>query len=71
VGGPLGGQERGRGIRGGEGQSGTNQGQVWTGIRATRVKGGFPRSKRAICHTDKQGVVQGGGESQKKDVLSR
>jgi hypothetical protein len=41
-GGPLG-DEKGEGeSRGGEGQSGTNQGQVWTRIRTMGVKGGFP-----------------------------
>jgi hypothetical protein len=41
-GGPLGGGKGEGESRGGEKQSGTNQGQVWTRIHTTRVKGGFP-----------------------------
>ncbi len=37
-----------------EGQSGNNQGQVWTRICTTRVKGDFQVSKGVIYYTNRQ-----------------
>ncbi len=58
--GPLGG-EKGEGkLRGRGGQSGTNQGQVWTSIRTTSFKGGIPsKLKVIICKQKSKGCKKG------------